>query len=182
VTELSGVIWVPRFPQSTSTTDLTPPFEAATDRFLSALRTAGATVHISCTYRPPERAYLMHWAWMIGREETDAKVVPPHVGVDINWDHGDPATSLAAARAMDVAYASVTRPVLVSRHTQRRAIDVTIGWVGNLTIAKADGSEATVETPPRNGMNPALGAVGKGYGVIKATFSGDPPHWSDDGH
>ena len=31
-------------------------------------------------------------------------------------------------------------------------------------------------------MTPELALCGRTYGVIKAVFAGDPPHWSEDGH
>ena len=37
-------------------------------------------------------------------------------------------------------------------------------------------------TTPRDGMNEILATVGATYGVIKAAFANDPPHWSNDGH
>jgi hypothetical protein len=69
---------------------------------------------------------------------------------------------------------------LVSRHTQRRAIDMTIGWKGDLTVLDFDGASHRIAGGPRNGSNPALVAVGRTFGVVK--LRSDPPHWSDDGH
>jgi hypothetical protein len=69
---------------------------------------------------------------------------------------------------------------LVSRHTQRRAIDMTIGWQGTLKITDFDGVAHSIASSPRDGSNPELIAVGKTFGVIK--LPSDPPHWSDDGH
>lgn len=59
--ELSGVAWVNKFQDKTSTQTLSYPFRTNVEQFLSALKQAGARVTIAATLRPPERAYLMHW-------------------------------------------------------------------------------------------------------------------------
>jgi hypothetical protein len=189
VYENSGVQWVARFPGSTLVSDLTAPFASAVNRFIQALQQAGATVTLSATYRPPERAYLMHYSYRIAREDLDPATVPPHAGVEICWLHrnangdSDIAASEAAAEAMVVGYRIVrdVRPVLVSRHTQRRAVDMTITWQGDLTITNGNGDVVTITSTPRNGANNGdLHTVGATYGVRKLV--GDRPHWSDDGH
>jgi hypothetical protein len=70
--------------------------------------------------------------------------------------------------------------VLVSRHTQKRAVDMTISWNGTLAITDFDGAAHSIASTPRSGSNTELVAVGKSFGVIK--LMSDPPHWSDDGH
>jgi hypothetical protein len=187
VKENSGAQWVARFPTSRSTADLTPGFGAAVDNFISALRAARATVNISATYRPPERAYLMHYAYRAANGQTNPANVPAMDGVEICWLHhnanGNPdvAASRAAAAQMVAGYNIAYAPALHSRHTQRRAIDMTITWSGNLTINNASGVPVTITSTPRTGAgNTALHAVGATYGVRK--LAGDPPHWSDDGH
>ena len=112
--------------------------------------------------------------------------MPARAGVDIQWVHpaaGGVTTaqaSKAAAERMVAAYGIVFRPALSSRHTEGRAIDMTIGWNGDLEIAKSDGTMITVTSAPRNGDNTSLQRVGESYGVIKLVS--DPPHWSTDGH
>jgi hypothetical protein len=183
---LSGPEWVSKFQNSRRIEDLEPGFGTSVSRFLAALRTAGATVTIADTLRPAERAYLMHFSFRIARENLDATTVPARAGVDIQWVH--PAAggvtsaqaSMAAAERMVAAYGIVFRPALSSRHTEGRAIDMTIGWNGDLEIAKSDGSMITVTSAPRNGGNASLQQVGQSYGVIKLVS--DPPHWSTDGH
>jgi hypothetical protein len=69
---------------------------------------------------------------------------------------------------------------LESRHTQRRAIDMTIGWNGTLNIRDFNGQAHAIASGPQNGSNSQLIAVGATFGVIKLVT--DPPHWSDDGH
>ena len=182
----SGVEWCERFPTSRSLEDLAEPFGAACRRFVAALRTAGATVTVNATNRPRERAYLMHWSWQVAKNQLDPRRVPPMAGVDIAWAHLDPdggfdvVASRGAAQEMVRRYGIVFMPALASRHTQRRAVDMTIAWQGALALARAEGGTARIEDGPRDGANPALHAVGRGYGVVKLVS--DPPHWSDDGH
>lgn len=56
VRELSGAAWVARFPTSRSTDDLTSPFRENCVAFLASLRAANASVTVSATLRPPNRA------------------------------------------------------------------------------------------------------------------------------
>src|ERR1051325_10670200 len=108
--EPSGAQWCQRFPGSNKTSDLIPDFRDRVDAFLSVLKNADAAVRVSATFRPPERAYLMHWAWGIANGfpqdmcrpqdrpgvPIDPASVPPMAGVAIDWTHGG---SLAAARS-----------------------------------------------------------------------------------
>jgi hypothetical protein len=180
MSEPSGPQWVARFPTSVSTDDLVPEFRARVLAFISAIKRGGATVSIAATYRPPERAYLMHWSCLIASSGQDPSAVAPMAGVDIDWSHGgDVEEARAAAKKMVAAYQIKFPAALVSRHTQRRAIDMTIDWNGNLTIVDFNGQERTVTMPPRSGSNQVLVDVGRSFGVIK--LLSDPPHWSDDG-
>ena len=141
----------------------------------------GALVSIAATYRPPERAYLMHWCCMIADSGQDPAAVPSMDGVDIDWGHdGNIPDARVAARAMKSAYAIKFPAALVSRHTQRRAIDMTISWLGTLKVVDFNGQERVITMPPRSGSNQILVDVGRSFGVIKLMT--DPPHWSDDGH
>ena len=175
--ENSGPQWVARFPSVNDLSALVEPFRDKAVRFVNAMRAAGMDVSITAVYRPPERAYLMHWAWAIAREGQAPGSVPPMPGVDINWNWSG---GKQAAEAMVNAYGIVFGPVLQSRHTQRLAIDMDISWTGQPTIVKADGSRGTIMTQPPSGQNQALWQIGAGYGVIK--LASDPPHWSSDGH
>lgn len=188
---LSGAHWVAQFPTSRSTDSLVEPFRSNAARFVAALQKAGAAVSIAATRRPPERAYLMHYAWMIAREGMSPTRVPRHPGVAIEWVHTDSkggvdlTASRAAAEAMADAYALADTPSLTSRHIEGRAIDMSIAWLGNLGIADLrSGALKTITSSPRTGAeNRELWAVGAGYGVIKLVKDPpDPPHWSDDGH
>lgn len=189
--EPSGRDWVSQFRGSRDLQDLRLPFRGYVEAFVGALRDAGATVNINATYRPPRRAYLMHWSWMINKNRVCAKDVPAMDGVPISWKHYDineeysDAQSVAAARDMvrgfqmerlDVA------PSLKSRHTVGCGIDMTISWEGDLLIRDAYGELVQIDRLPRTGLNTQLHRVGASYGVIKYNRSGrDAPHWSDTG-
>lgn len=179
---LSGTSWCSKFPDHATIADLEDNFETAVTSFKKAMTDAGASIRVSSTLRPKERAYLMHYCWRISKGEVEAKDVPEMEGVDIEWVHPTDAASLQAAKDMVQRYGIMKKPSLTTRHTEGRAIDMTIGWAGDLKIKKADGTEKKITTTPRDGENTDLVAVGRTYGVIKASFEGDPPHWSDDGH
>ncbi len=184
--EPSGLQWIARFPSSNATADLIPSFRSGADRFIAALKAAGANVLLSETYRPRERAYLMHTAYRIARENLDPRSADVMDGVNICWlqkdarGNPDVAASKATAELMVLAYQIVYPPALNSRHSERRAIDMTILWQSDLKIADANGKLITITTTLRNGDNPELHKVGATYGLIKLV--NDPPHWSDDGH
>jgi hypothetical protein len=189
--ELSGAQWVRRFPGSSSLRDLRLPFRDNVEAFVEALRAAGATVSISATYRPPKRAYLMHWSWRIAKRDLDPATVPAMDGVDIKWMHdGSDGTysrtvSVAAARlmvnGMNMQSLGVA-PALQSRHTLGYGIDMNIRWTGTLVIRDARDNTVRIETLPRTGMNRQLHQVSATYGVIKYNRAGrDEPHWSDNG-
>lgn len=175
----SGAGWVSSFATSRSLDDLETPFRESAKAFVSALQSAGADVRISATYRPRERAYLMHWAWQIAKLGYDPKNVPPMAGVNVEWVHSSETASRKAARDMVSAYGMVNIAALNSRHTERRAIDMTVSWSGTLSITTVSGTTKAISTVPRNGSNTELIEVGRQYGAIK--LISDPPHWSDDG-
>jgi hypothetical protein len=183
---LSGQTWVSKFPNSRNPDDLVEPFRGAVRNFLAALKEAGAIVTIADTLRKPERAYLMHFAFAIARNGVDPATVPAKAGVDIQWVHpGSPGVSSAvaskaAAEEIVLAYGIAFKPALNSRHTEGRAIDMSIAWIGDLVITKADSSSVTITSAPRSGDNGSLQQVGASYGVVKLVT--DPPHWSVDGH
>jgi hypothetical protein len=179
--EVSGPQWCARFAPSKSLDDLVPDFGDRVRAFLSQLGHAGALVSIADTYRPAERAYLMHWCCMIVGSGQDPHAIPPMHGVTIDWTHGNSlGAAKSAAQAMMSGYQIQFPAALTSRHTQRRAIDMTIGWNGTLNIRDFNGKTHAIASGPRNGSNPELIAVGATFGVVKLVT--DPPHWSDDGH
>jgi hypothetical protein len=183
---LSGPDWVTKFPTSRSVDDLIEPFRSGVKQFLGALRKAGAIVTIADTLRPPQRAYLMHFSFAIAREATDPGGIPAFAGVDIQWVHpASPGLSSGqaskdAAEQMVQSYGIAFRPALMSRHTEGKAIDMSISWIGDLVIDKANGESITITSAPRSGDNTSLQKVAESYNVIKLVS--DPPHWSIDGH
>ncbi|MFG1174443.1 peptidoglycan-binding domain-containing protein [Erwiniaceae bacterium CAU 1747] len=183
--ELSDAKWVYSFNGSSSTYDLSPTFKTKVERFIKALKESGARVTVSAALRPPQRAYLMHWAWMIANRKIMPAKVPSYPGIAIKWDHGTLDKSNSAAKRMVSAYGMQglhVAPALRSRHTEGNAIDMNISWTGTLKIANASGETIEIESAPSSGMNSELHKVAKTYGVIK--FLGgfkDVPHWSTDG-
>jgi hypothetical protein len=189
--DLSGAHWVNRFRGSTETRDLRMPFRSRAEAFIGALRSSGATVTISATFRDPRRAYLMHWAWRIAKANLDPQAVPPLEGVSIIWAHEGSdgkfslGASLAAAHEMVRRFEMQrlgTAPALRSRHTLGYAVDMSIRWNGVLSIPDAYGNTIEITSTPRTGVNWQLRRVGESYGVIKYCRAGrDDPHWSDIG-
>lgn len=183
--ELSGADWCSKFPGSSSMDDLEDSFRTGVKNFVASLKKAGASVSIAATYRPPERAYLMHWSWMIANGKVELENIPAKNGVNINWDHGNDKASKEAATAMVSGYGMSglkVAPALESRHTERKAIDMTISWKKDLVIQDKDGKEVTIKTEPRSGMNTELHTIGAGYAVTKFwKGDADKPHWSTDG-
>jgi hypothetical protein len=184
---LSGPVWVNKFPNSTSIGDLVDPFQTNVTKFVNALRAAQASVTISATLRPKERAYLMHWSFLVAKENFDPEKVDAMTGVEIDWVHRDAkgnkdlGASKNAALSMVNLYDIAFRPALVSRHSEGKAIDMDISWSSKeLTIKDGNGKDVVISTNPKSGGNTDLHAVGKSYGVIKLVS--DPPHWSTDGH
>ena len=170
---LSGSHWVARFPTSRSTGDLASPFKENTEAFIAAIEAAGGEVDIAATLRPPQRAYLMHWAWMIGNLGADPTQVPAQAGIDIVWDHGDNAASVKAAQAMIAGYRLVHKPSLGSRHIKGKAVDMDITGIVGKTMQDKKGSDVEIASVQ------VLYDVGASYGVRK--LASDPPHWSDTG-
>lgn len=171
--EKSGAQWVNRFPTSRAVADLKGDFKGKVQKFLAAIEDAGGVVSISATYRPPERAYLMHYCNKIAKGKIAASKVPAMAGVDIDWVHDTEAQSKEAALAMVNAYQIVFQPALKSRHTVGAAIDMKVKKIVSKSVKNADGSVAKITELSD------LHAVGQTYGVIKLIT--DPPHWSDNG-
>ena len=185
---LSGASWCAQYPTGTTIAELTDAaFQANVQAFRGAMVAAATpanalSISISATYRPPQRAHLMHYSYNVHKGTTspaDANAASAATGININWDHGDPATSRAKAGEMVTTYGIAYAPALKSRHTEGKAIDWTITWSGSLMIARK--GETTPLDCTGNGTTSAnLHAVGASYGVHKLTS--DPPHWSTDGH
>ncbi len=179
---LSGPQWYNYFQTSRSISDLVSPFREQVQAFQKAMIDAGAQTIITATYRPSERAYLMHYAAAIDRGEVAPEDVPSKAGVDIDWVHYTNAGSLLAASQMVDAYGIGGNPVaLESLHTLRLAIDWNITWSGTLKIKDANGNIAEIGAPQNGVENQDLWAVGASYEVYKLPYI-DPPHWSSNGH
>jgi hypothetical protein len=178
--ELSGPQWCARFPGSASTATLALPWRRSVQAFILALEAGGAKVKIYATYRPPERAYLMHWAWRIYHSATSPSAVPAREGVAIRWVHPTQAESWEAARAMVQTYALVHETALMSRHTERLAVDLSVSWSGGIHVRDGDGQLRRLSSARGFDNNPDLHEVGRSYGVVKLVS--DKTHWSVDGH
>jgi hypothetical protein len=196
---VSGANWARLYPTSSSLTTLEPTFQLKVSRFLDALSAAGATVDITATRRPRQRAYLMHYSWCIvkqwhGLQPASVPAFKPGPGetpIDIQWQHmkpgghPDPIASQVGAQAMVRAYAIArlkVPPALKSNHIAGLAIDMQISWNDALTLKDATGTAVTISSLPRSGMNPDLIKVGASYGVIHLhRAAADPVHWSVDG-
>lgn len=182
---LSGASWVPLYPGSSDVADLEPGFREKVQAFIGALKAGGASYRITSTLRPPQRAYLMHWAWMITKKDFDPRRVPLLAGVDIEWWHGNEEDSRTAAQAMVNGYGIDTllvAPALHSRHIDGKAVDMHVGWTGTLKIRTAGGAETEIDAQPRDSTNPELIKAGATYGVIHfGDVMKDRPHWSTDG-
>jgi Putative peptidoglycan binding domain len=178
---LSGPYWADRFPTSNLIADIASPFRERVLAFQKALLKAGCQVAVKATYRPRERAFLMHYAAQIHSGNIDPESVPAMDGVDIDWVHYTAAGSLQAAQLMLDAYDIGDNPVaLKSRHTQRLAVDWEVTWKGKIRILDGYGRTITIGDPPNSTENQDLWQVGESYGVYK--LAGDPPHWSVDGY
>ncbi len=178
--ELSGAQWCSRFPTSCEVSALVMPFRDKVTKFVAALRAGNADVSIHATLRPKQRAYLMHYSYLIAKQQCTPGAVPPLNGVEIQWVHSNTAASIAAAAQMVAEYGIVYEPALTSRHIQGLAIDMDISWTGDLAIKSAKGGNIAIQSAPRTGMNTALWTLAAAYGVHK--LAADPPHWSSDGH
>ncbi|RRZ91005.1 peptidoglycan-binding domain-containing protein [Erwinia sp. 198] len=182
---LSGKHWVKEFVGSNRIGDLNPDFGSNVRHFISALEKADARVSVNAAFRPPERAYLMHWSWKIYRRKVEPQAVPSRANVDIKWVHDTQDKSLAAAAEMVAAFGMTNlnvAPSLRSRHTEGKAIDMAISWSGILIIEDNNKKKLTIRSFPKDGMNKELHEVGKTFGVIKYRGGiSDKPHWSSDG-
>lgn len=182
--EPSGLTWVNRFQTSKALDDLKGSFKPNCQSFVTALKNAGAHVKISATYRPSERAYLMHYSWLIAHGLAPTEV-PDMPGANIDWAHRDAkgkpnlAAAKHAAQAMVAKYEIVYEPLLASRHCEGLAVDMNLTWNGNIKIHNKDGTITTIGSPHSGATNKQLHQVGATHGVIKRTD--DAPHWSQDG-
>jgi hypothetical protein len=186
----SGKYWVDwanaHAKHSTSLDDLHEPFQTNAKAFIAALEAAGATVKIGTTFRSNNRAYLFHWCWLIGLGKIKPSAAKKNKDVDILWDHGDDAASMAGAKEMITGFGlavppdSTAAPALSSNHGPGNAVDMKISWTGTLEVLDKKGDIHKVPWMEHVNSNLKLHAVGASYGVKKLT--NDAPHWSSTGH
>lgn len=176
---LSGPEWHALYPFSDSLEDLTFPFRQYAKEFEQALKNAGAKIEMSNTYRPPERAYLMHYCVRVANRWMNAANVPSFPGVGIDWVHYNNELSVWWAERMAERYNIAYPAALRSNHTIGRAIDWYIEWEGTLRIKDLSGRMVEIGAPRNSFDNAKLWQVGATYGVYK--LPADPPHWSFDG-
>jgi hypothetical protein len=199
--QLSGAAWADRWPGGDrSIGHLNATFRPRVESFVSALGAAGITVQPLSTRRSPQRSYLMHFAYLVGRGVTMPEEVPAYVplgsekGPHVCWLHRNPtghmnrtASRVAARgllRALGVDPSLRTPPALHSRHNTGDAIDMALTWsASKITVKNAAGRTVTITSSPHDGTNPDLIAVGASYGVHHfAPVAADRNHWSSDRH
>lgn len=174
---LSGKVWVTLFPGLKTLEALISPFKENASAFISAMQNAGMKVVINATLRPPQRAHLMHFSFLIAKKIQDPKSVPTMEGVNIEWFHGNIADSVKAAQEMVSGYAiatSTTAPALQSNHIAGKAVDMTIKGLAGKKIKKKDGTSVIV-----NSFDDLI-KVGETYKVLHR-LPDDKPHWSVTG-
>ena len=195
--QLSGPSWATKFGDSKSVSDLAPAFGKDVTQFAAAMKHAGITVRTLSTLRPPERAYLMHFSWLVAKRKLSPLKVPGFAGskkhppVGICWVH---ATAHGASKPESIAAAGklaaalgvasmATAPALTSLRTEGQAIVMSTTWTSRrITIKNASGHSVVIRTGPRNGLNAKLIAVGATYGVIHFRPAGKSRNdWSVNG-
>lgn len=184
---LSGSSWCAQYPTGTTIAEITDAtfrdnVQAFHDAMVAAATPANSlNISISASFRPAERAHLMHYAFRVHNGTTTpaaANTASAAAGININWDHGNLATSKAKAGEMVTTYDIAYAPALHSRHTEGKAIDWTITWSGSLMIAKK-GETTKLDCTGSGSTSGNLHKVGASYDVHKLVS--DPPHWSTDG-
>jgi hypothetical protein len=199
--QLSGAAWADRWPGGDHRIDhLNSAFQPRVESFVSAMSAAGITVQPLSTLRSPQRSYLMHFAYLVGRGVTAPEAVPAYVptaaekGPKVCWLHRNPTGhmnrtgSRVAARgllrALGVDPSLRTPPALHSRHNTGDAIDMRTTWsAATIKIRTATGRIVKISSGPHDGTNPDLIAVGASYGVNHfSPVRSDRNHWSSDRH
>ncbi len=192
---LSSENWVKKYPASDKLADLDSAFGQGVTKFVNAIEKGGASVEILSTQWPAERAYMMHFAWLIAHEEIHPQQVPPIDEIDFDtnvsatldmiWWHGNLEDSQKAAEEMLEAFGIdelEEPPVLQSRHISGEAIDMRISWGGSLTLVTPGEEEITIESGPNDETNEELIGIAAMFGVIHYSDpEEDAVHWSVDG-
>jgi hypothetical protein len=186
------------FPGSKDIGTLAQPFQNHVRAFVAAMKAAGIHVGIATTFRPVQRAYMMHWTWLISKENFSAEDVPPfsqdgEEPVDVCWvirdSNGIPdqkesrEAADAAFKAFEIDPENKVPPALLTRHATGQAIDMTTTWTSpTITILNAAKHPVLISSQPQNGLNAALEAIGAGYKVMHyMPAAADKNHWSDNG-
>ena len=182
----SGAGWVDRFPIGEELRDLDSNFVNDVREFIKMLEEGGANVEVLSTCTPPERAYLMHWAWRIAKEGFDPRNVPYMDGVDIRWWQDDVTASREAAWEMVHGYEIAdlkAPPPLTSAYTEGQAIALQIRWRGELTIHRDKPDEQTITDAPWDATNPAVIALAESCGLeyLLTVEDSDEVHWVMEG-
>lgn len=188
ILNLSGAAWwhtnAGKYPNIDKISALRPVFADKVQKFVTALRKAGADIDISETRRNPVRARLMHYSYKLARGEIKAKQLPTFddcdIFCDIVWDHGNEGVSRADAREMAELYKIDHEPSLTSPHIPGHAIAMKIKWSMPITIIDGHGCEVRIAGPGNGASSAALHKVGASFGVMKLLK--DPQHWSINGH
>jgi hypothetical protein len=185
----SGKFWVTwanaNALSSSKIEDLAEPFRSQATAFIAAMREAGATVGVNVTRRSEKRAYLFHWSWKIALNQGKPSDATPMAGVDIQWDHGNDASSRQGAQEMVTGFGlavpprSTKAPGLRSNHIDGEAIDMDITWLGTIQVKNKPGVRTPITFMPDVDANIGLHQLGASYGVLKLV--GDAPHWSLNG-
>jgi hypothetical protein len=179
--ELSGPSWAGRFLDSRLVGALSGTFRKDVSAFVAAMRHAGVKVRPISTLRPTERAFLMHYSWLVANRKLSPLKVPHfhadrhHKPVSICWVHlgahgANLRASVTAARKLAAALGVASMhaaPPLTSLRTEGLAIVMSTAWTSRkITITNAAGQAVTIRSTPHNGLNKGLIAVGATYGVI----------------
>jgi hypothetical protein len=199
--QLSGPSWSSRWPGGDRQIGhLNATFGPRVQNFVTAMITAGATVVPQSTLRSPQRSYLMHFSYLVSKEQLAPQAVPAYrpladeKGPQICWLHRtvsgrvDAGTSVAGAggllSALGVDSSLKVAPALHSRHNTGDAIDMQIRWTTpSLRIKNAAGQTVKITSTPHDGTNPDLIKVGATYAVNHfSPVAADRNHWSSDGH
>jgi len=193
---LSNVDLVEEYPVSDKLDDLDSGFRQSVEELIDVLEEAGARVDIIATVWPPERAYLMHFAWLIANEEIDPLAVPPieeiefdadnDPDLDMSWWHGSLEASITVAEEMVKAFGIDNLdepPNLMSHHVTGEAIDMKITWGGKeLILEDPLGESFIIASTPHDETNPDLIDLAAAFGVVHfLKVDENPIHWSVDG-
>ena len=167
---------------------------------------------ITTTLRPDERAWLMNTAYRVaggwqkfrpqnppvtaqskanlGVEEPGDVKPYPHGGIEhvpICWLHQDangnpdvPASKKAATQMKQAFQIAAFGAAYPSNHSHGRAIDWNFAWPRTVSIRDGAGHWATIAAGNSTTSHP-MWALGQSFGVLKQQ-TGDPPHWSVNGH